>query len=118
MFFAWIIPTVLCILMIIKFFQIAKEVRLIKRFATPSGDFTTLQKAVLGDKESIKKILLIDYHQTVGALMDKKSLNARNYQAHLNKFMNTAKELGVEFTEDEVARISDYLLFKKLYRYC
>jgi len=113
-----IAPFVLFVIMIVKYFQIAKDIRIIKKHTAPIGDFTTLQAAVLGDKKATKKLLLVDFHQTVGALADNKQLSIRGFERSYKLFLKEAEEAGVYFTEDELARISDFKLFKRLYKCC
>lgn len=111
-------PLILSIIMIVKYFQIASDVRIIKRYVHPTGDFSALQDAVLGDKQVTKKLVLIDFHQSVGALVDDNVLSVRGFEREYKLFLKDAEAAGVEFSEEELARISDYTLFKRLYKYC
>lgn len=106
------------IAMIIKYFQMAKDVRIIKRHLFPNSNFKTLNEAVLGDKEATKKLLLSDFHHTVGVLASKGDLDAKNYAYYYEEFVKSVEKVGAEFSEEELARVADYTLFRRLYKYC
>lgn len=61
---------------------------------------------------------LVDFHQSVGALADNKQLSIRGFDRSYKLFLTEAEQAGVSFTEEELARISDFKLFKRLYKCC